>query len=193
MKNIKQLVAVICLGAASIVNASVLTFTDRNAWIAAVNGSFNELTFDSASTPGLSITEIGSGHSSGISGGVYHDRVVRDDSFTTYTFANAVYAVGANWDLTPGGAGQGLQLFAGSEAITPQIANSYAGQFFGFVSTNAFTSFSVKAGSDGGIAETHDVDNLLFAAAVPEPETYAMLLSGLCAIGLARRRKAKAK
>jgi hypothetical protein len=192
--NIKSLViaAVAAVVLSSTANASFITFTDRAQWEIAVGGTFSEETFSSGSTTGFSIEQIGSGHSTGISGGVYHDRTVLDTSYTNYHFNSLVNAFGANWDLTPGGAGQGLQLFAGGQLITPQIANTYTGGFFGVVSTTAFNLVSVHSGSYSGVAETHNVDNVVFASAVPEPESYALMLAGLGLMGaVARRRKAK--
>lgn len=192
--NIKSLVAaaVTAVVLCSTANASFITFTDRGLWEAAVSGSFSEETFSSASTTGFSIEEVGSGHSTGISGGVYHDRTVLDDTYTNYHFTSLINAFGANWDLAPGGAGQGLQLFAGGQLIPTQIANTYTGGFFGIVSTTAFNLVSVHSGSYSGSAETHDVDNVVFASAVPEPESYALMLAGLGLMGaVVRRRKAK--
>lgn len=192
--KIKSLViaAVTAVVLSSTANASFITFTDRAAWEAAVGGTFAEETFSSASTTGFSIEQVGSGHSSGINGGVYHDRTVLDTTYTNYHFNSMISAFGANWDLTPGGAGQGLQLFAGGQLVTPQIANTYSGGFFGLVSTTAFNLVSVHSGSFNGVAETHDVDNVVFASAVPEPESYALMLAGLGLMGaIARRRKAK--
>jgi len=191
--NIKSLVvaAVTAVVLSSTANASYITFTDRSAWETAVSGSFSEETFNTTSPTGFTIEQVGSGHSTGISGGVFHDRVVLDTTYTNYHFSSLINAFGANWDLTPGGAGQGLQLFAGSQLITPQIPNTYTGGFFGLVSTTAFSLVSVHAGSFSGIAETHNVDNLVFASAVPEPESYALMLAGLALMGaVARRRKA---
>nr|WP_295778640.1 PEP-CTERM sorting domain-containing protein [Rhodoferax sp.] len=194
--NIKSLViaAVAAVVLSSTANASFITFTDRAQWEIAVGGTFSEETFSSASTTGFTIEQIGSGHSTGISGGVYHDRTVLDTSYTNYHFNSLVNAFGANWDLRPGNAGQGLQLFAGGQLITPQIANTYNGGFFGLVSTTAFNLVSVHSGSYSGSAETHDVDNVVFASvsSVPEPESYALMLAGLGLMGaVARRRQAK--
>ena len=184
--------AVTAVVLSSTANASFITFTDRAEWEAAVNGTFAEETFSSASTTGFSIEQIGSGHSSGINGGVFHDRTVLDTTYTNYHFNSQINAFVANWDLTPGGAGQGLQLFAGGQLVTPQISNTYSGGFFGLVSTTAFNLVSVHSGSFSGVAETHDVDNVVFASSVPEPESYALMLAGLGLMGaVARRRKAK--
>lgn len=186
--------AVTAVVLSSTAHASYITFTDRAAWEAAVAGSFSEETFSSGSTTGFTIEQVGSGHSSGIGGGVFHDRTVLDTTYTNYNFSSLINAFGANWDLNPGGAGQGLQLFIGGLQVTPQIANTYTGGFFGLVSTTAFTQVSVHSGSFSGSAETHDVDNLVFhnVSAVPEPESYAMMLAGLGLMGaMVRRRKAK--
>ena len=94
--------------------------------------------------------------------------------------------------MTPGRAGQGLQLYIGNQLVAQQIANTYSGGFFGVVSTTSFNMVSVHSGSYSGFAETHDVDNLVFTSAVPEPKTYALMLAGLGLMGaIARRRKAK--
>ena len=176
----------------STANASFITFTDRAAWSAAVGGTFAEETFSSASTTGFSIEGIGSGHSTGIGNGVYHDRTVLDTTYTNYHFDSLINAFGANWDLTPGGPGQGLQLVIGGQLVTPQIPNTYSGGFFGLVSTTAFNLVSVHSGSFNGSAETHDVDNVVFVSAVPEPESYALMLAGLGLMGgIARRRNAE--
>ncbi len=190
IKSFFAAVAAVVLCSAA--NASYVTYTDRAAWEAAVSGSFSEESFSSGTTTGFSLEEIGSGHSTGISGGVYHDRTVRDTTYTNYNFGSLINAFGANWDLAPGGAGQGLQLFIGGLTVTPQIANTYTGGFFGLVSTTAFSVVSVHSGNFSGNAETHNVDNVVFASAVPEPESYALMLSGLALMGaVARRRKSK--
>jgi hypothetical protein len=192
--KIKSLVAaaVTAVVLSSTANASYVTFTDRAAWEAAVSGSFSEETFSSSGTTGFTIQEVGSGHSTGISGGVYHDRTVLDTAYTNYNFNSMINAFGANWDLAPGGAGQGLRLFLGGELVTPQIANTFTGGFFGVVSTTSFNQVTVRSGSFPGVAETHNVDNVVFTSAVPEPESYAMMLAGLGLMGaIARRRKAK--
>lgn len=186
------LAAVAAVVLSSTANAAYVTYTDRGLWEAAVGGTFAEESFSSATTTGFTIEEVGAGHSTGISGGIYHDRTVLDSAYTNYHFSSLINAFGANWDLSPGSAGQGLQLYIGNEMVNPQIANTYTGGFFGIVSTTAFNLVSVHSGSYDGIAETHNVDNVVFTSAVPEPESLALMLAGLGLVGaMARRRKAQ--
>ncbi|HTY98307.1 MAG TPA: PEP-CTERM sorting domain-containing protein [Rhodocyclaceae bacterium] len=63
-------------------------------------------------------------------------------------------------------------------------------QFFGVISDTAFSSIIFKASNFGdGIF----FDSLSYGtvAAVPEPETYAMMMAGLSLLGLAGRRKSR--
>ena len=192
--NIKSLViaAVAAVVLSSTANASFITFTDRTAWETAVNGAFSQETFDSESPTGFTIEQVGSGHSIGVSDGVFYDRAVLDTTYSNYHFDSFINAFGANWDLRPGGEGQGLQLFADGQMIAPEIANTYSGGFFGLVSTTTFNLVSVHSGSYSGISETYGVDNVVFASPVPEPESYALMLAGLGLMGaVVRRRKAK--
>ena len=178
----------------SAAQASITIFTDRSAWELAVGGSFFTETFDSSTPTGFTLEQIGTDHSTGINGGVYNDRTVLDTDYTNYNFNAMIYAFGANWDLEPGGAGQGLQLYIGNEKLSEEIPNTFNGGFFGIVSTNAFNLVSVHSGTVDALAETHTVDNVVFGAvsAVPEPESYALMLAGLGLMGtIARRRKAK--
>ncbi len=192
--NVKSLVvaAVSAVVLSSAAQASYITFTDRAAWEVAVGGSFSVEAFGDASLSGFTIQQVGSGHSTGIGDGVYHDRTELDTAYTNFNFNSMISAFGANWDLRPAGEGQGLQLFIGSQMVTQQIDNEYKGGFFGLVSTTAFKLVSVHSGSFDGDAETYDIDNVVFASAVPEPESYALMLAGLGLVAvIARRRKAK--
>lgn len=63
--------------------------------------------------------------------------------------------------------------------------------FVGFVSTGSLVSFSVTAGNQPGVWATVNDLHLSAAAvtAVPEPETYGMMLAGLGLLGYIARRK----
>jgi hypothetical protein len=62
------------------------------------------------------------------------------------------------------------------------------GSFLGFISTTEITSLEVTS-----FARRADVwpavNNLSLASAVPEPETYLMMLAGIAAVGFVARRR----
>jgi hypothetical protein len=177
---------------------------DRDAWAEAAGGPVLTERFDAA-VPGngLSIVEVGSGHGWGVSGGRYDDRVVGDSSYTVFSFASAVTGFGATFDLSPGGFGQGLLLLIDGLAVGREIPNDTVGGFFGVTSSTPFDSVVIFGGSQGGLAESYRLDDLVFAPAgggvfdpplpppdigapaapVPEPQTYLLMLLGLVAIG----------
>lgn len=130
------------------------------------------------------------------SSGVFTDRVNATYVTTTFTFDNPVSAFGGIWDLTYynniGGPGSGITIKVGSDTFSLDTAKQ---GFFGVKDTsnaNSITSFSVTYASLSPFQETYQLSGLGYttAAAVPEPETYAMMLAGLAALSaVARRRK----
>ena len=112
-----------------------------------------------------------------------------------FTFANMASGAGAYLNhysnalsagyvtITAFGAGNRL-LESYSVNLSTGVDSYNAGQFVGFTRNSADIKSFVVSGE--GVV----VDNLSFAAPVPEPETYAMLLAGLALMGtVARRRK----
>ena len=191
--NFKSMLLASTLAVASLpALATVTVFTDKTAWLAAVSSStiLTENFNNNILINGLTI--VSTDPAFGIYGGVMHDRVTSNAS-TLFTYKSLLSGFGGNFDLSPQGAGLGIELslVGGSTlsyTIPTQVANSSTGQFFGVVSTTSFAATLFNAGNQGGNAETYTLDNLVLATAVPEPETYAMLLAGLCLIGLARRK-----
>lgn len=163
---------------------------------------------------GVSISNLGAYSSvkdvtTGIVGGVFSDVVAApqfsgEHTTTVFTFANAISAFGANWSPffknfdgatgTPGSvSGSGLAVNLGNDSTVDfVIPTSYDNRFVGFSSDTPFSQFSLTyVDSVSPFRESYQMSGLQFAAAVPEPETYAMLLAGLGLIGVMRRRRAR--
>ncbi len=79
---------------------------------------------------------------------------------------------------------------------TQSLVNPTTGTFLGFVSTGGLSSLDLWVGVKGtgtaGVWPTINDLTLGSVAAVPEPQTYALLLGGLGLVGFAARRKNKA-
>lgn len=187
---------------AAVSNAATITVYDADfaGWSAAVV-SFHTETFTgnvlTQAGNGLSVvSSVGSiGGTVGSASGAdqWNDRVTTGGGeFTTWSFASTTTAFGGDWDLTPGGAGQGLALnvtlsLGGGVVFAGEIANSFSGAFWGFTSDMAFDSVTITAGTQPGVAETYSMDNLVFAA-IPLPTTAGLGMAGLLAMGVRRRR-----
>ena len=111
-------------------------------------------------------------------------------SVETFTFASGINAFGAYFT--------GVQLasskitFSDGSNQSLGIPGNFANGGVAFV---GFTDFSksitsVTVDVSGDIAALDDVRYAKVTAAVPEPETYALMLGGLCAmVWVARRRR----
>lgn len=118
-------------------------------------------------------------------------------TITFNTFTGGVRAIGGSFFGTDIAgaflAGQNVSLTATDSlgaTLTQSIVNPTQTSFLGFASTGSLVSLAVSVANLSAFAA---VDNLVLAqsvAAVPEPETYAILLAGIGALlGFARRRR----
>jgi hypothetical protein len=178
--------AVVALSATAS-HASITEYFTEASFLAAAGATeledFNSFTLN----PDLTITSL-----EGFpTGSVWHDRVVLNDHSDLYSFSHDITAFGAFWDETPGGFGQGLRftlnLVGGGQASPASQLDGYAGEFYGFISSQKFDSVIVSAGFSPGVAETHTLDNLRYSAGTPEPGAWALMLVGFAGLGAAVR------
>jgi hypothetical protein len=86
-----------------------------------------------------------------------------------------------NWSVT----------FTGIKTDTSVVSQTFTftnNNWNTFNFNSGFTNLASLSWNEG-LTRVYAFDNLNVTAAVPEPETYAMLLAGLGLVGLARRRK----
>lgn len=176
----------LCIDAGATIAATTI-YTDRAAFDIATGGSLNFEDFSDTTFENVAI----SSDAGFVTSGIFRDRPTPGSFFqsrdtTTYTFNSPTTAFGGDFDLSPGGNGNGLRfVLSNGEIVSEEIGAPYDG-FWGFVSDLSFTSVTVQAGSGSGRAETHNFDNFSFGLAqpvapVPVPAGLPLLLTGLLA------------
>jgi len=187
-------------------HAVLTTFNNLANWQAAAGSPIVLEDFaDNTLASGLTITFGNNIPAGSISGGVYSDVAVtqfNDAKNPKLGFGAGAFAVAADWDLTPGGPGDGLILALtfsdnslGQLVISNPLPNAFVG-FFGFTSVKAVTSIRFDSPVTG--QEEFNMDNLRFRTSsngggggtVPEPTTLALLGLGLAGMTLRRRKAA---
>ena len=178
--------AVSTLAFAASAQASVDVYTDQAAFLAAAGSVVTEDFNNATLINGLNIVTGGT-----ISGGLFNDSLERGlfNTSTTFSFKSSK-AFGGIFDESVSDFGQGLQFYIDGTSFVSQLDRA-AGSFYGFVSDSAFTSVRITAGTTPrGFAETYSLDNLqLSVGGVPEPGTWALMISGFGLAGATLRRR----
>jgi hypothetical protein len=201
----KRFIAVVFLCLITTFNASatLISFTDRTAWEAAVNGDFILEDFSSApmsdyfaspidvgdftvsltgSNFGSGWHLIGTGGNNNFSGTSELQAATASDSTTTLDFDFSIYALGADWGAVSDN--RTTSFFIDGIQLDIPALN---GGFFGFVSDTALNSSMMTLTS--GNADGFSIDNLVYAK-VPEPSTIALLGLAFLGFTLGKRKKA---
>lgn len=211
--SVKSAIAsAVLLLTASAAQAELTTYTSQSAYLAAVGTTgvddYDDLIVDSFETPivraaGAIGYTASTGPTSTLGYGASDDESDfwlttnnRRDSITFDQFSRNIAGAGGFFfgsDLfgfsTPADSITITATDSTGATLTYTISDPGLSSFVGFVSSAHITSLSVNVGDQPGVWPTVN-DLHLSVAAVPEPETYGMMLGGLGILGfLARRRQ----
>lgn len=180
--------AVAIVSGSTAANAATTIYTDAMAFMAAQTAPMQlvEDFEDATLIPGLSIMS----DNGNIGGGLFNDLVEPGGAQTMFK-KNGMTSFGATFDLNPGGFGSGLafSITLNDDSIVNIGSFEAYNGFYGFTSTDVFKKVTIT-GIVGGTCcvETYNLDNLKVGM-VPEPGTWAMLISGFGLVGAAARRR----
>jgi hypothetical protein len=207
--------------APSVAQAQFTTFTSFAAWSAAVSNpgldTFNDLAIASTPSPlnrtttgtayNYRATSVGPGSNLFFPAGNSADPWLSNnsavDDIVFDNFSASVRGIGGlffgsdiNGSFLPGITINIAATNAGG-TFNYTIPNSLTTSFFGVVSSGAITSFRIGVTQTPGVAPSWVTANDLRLAAapavvIPEPSTYALLATGLVALGVAARRRRRA-
>jgi len=202
-KTLKPLFLAALLCAAASSQAAITVYTSQSAFLGAVANpgydSFDDLELDLYDDV-LNRTAGAYGYQAAATGGLYGAGSAADGWLSTnlrlspivfQNFTGGVSSFGGNFFASDVGgqyvAGGNLVLTAADgTSLTYALNNATQASFVGFVSDAALTS--VTFATDGGLYWS-TANNVVLAAAVPEPATWGMLLAGLGIAGTAARRR----
>ena len=209
--------AAAALGAATSASAQVTTYTSRSAFSAAA-GPLTTQTFNSYTTdtsfrttpltfPGFTLAGAGAGQLSenfidvpplqfaifNVDGTPIVNAFTSSASSVIFTFLAPITAFGADFASFQDGIVRSSIVING-QTIIPDVAgaeNSNTVRFLGYTSSTPFTTVTFN----GTVGDGFGIDNVSFSsavtAAVPEPGTWALMLTGFGAVGFTMRRRQK--
>jgi len=175
--------------------AATVGYTDFASWNSAVSLPIVVENFEDTTLNPLIASATFASASGSISLGAFNDIVQPNGAdASVFTFSKKLTALGAYWDLSPGGPGVALNLYADGTLVsagTPTIPNTSTGQFWGFTSTVAFNQLEIKGDGSAGSQETYRIPDM-YMKPVPLPAALPLFLSAVAGLGVFGRRKGSA-
>ena len=203
--------AVLLCTATAAAQADVIVFTNRAAFLAALQlpgvDTFDDLTVSQTGTPlyrmagpysyRVSAGPVSDFYPAGSGSDTWLATTFAADVITFSSFSSGLRAFGGNFfGSDVNGAflpGQSVVLTAndGSTTRTVSLSDTTTTTFLGFIADNALTSVTLRQDGMPSTAYWVTANNVTLGmvTAVPEPETYAMLLAGLALVGYSARRR----
>lgn len=207
--SLKSLSLAVLLLAAASAQADVLVYTDRTAFLAALSApgtdTFNDLSIVQTASP---LSRVAGPYSYVASAGPVSDfwpagsppdvwlaTTSANDTITFGSFSAGVRGFGGNFfgsDINGAfSPGRTIILTAtdGTTTRTVNLFNTTTTTFLGFISSDPLATATLHGAGVAGDPYWATANDVTLAA-VPEPESYGMLLAGLGLVGFAMRRRA---
>jgi hypothetical protein len=203
--------AVLLCTAAAAAQADIMIFTDRAAFLAALQvpgiDTFNDLTVSQTGTPlfrtagpysyQASAGPVSDFYPAGSGSDIWLANTVATDTITFSNFSAGLRAFGGNFFGTDiNGAflpGQTMMVSAndGIGTINVDLFNTTTASFVGFIADNPLASVTLRPDGIPGNIYWVTANDMTMGQVnpVPEPEAYGMLLAGLGLVGYAARRR----